>query len=65
MLIEKGCDLNRENKNGLTPLHIAAQYSTKVIVTRLLQCGAMPKFDNLGRSVLHFAVIGGREDVFD
>ena len=32
---------------------------TLQIVTRLLQCGALPKFDHLGRSVLHYAALGG------
>ena len=54
-----------ENKDGATPLHIAAQYSTKLLVTRLLQCGALPKFDNLGRSVLHYAALGGQIEILD
>ena len=30
-LIESGCDVNHENKDGATPLHIAAQYSSKQV----------------------------------
>ena len=32
-LIESGCDVNHENKDGATPLHIAAQYSSKQVIT--------------------------------
>mgnify|MGYP000381407128 CR=1 FL=1 len=64
-LIECGCDVNMENKSGATSLHLAAQYSNKLIVTRLLQCGALPKFDNYGRSILHYAAIGGNVEILD
>ena len=37
-LIESGCDVNHENKDGATPLHIAAQYSSKqVIIVRVVE----------------------------
>ena len=34
-------------------------------MTRLLQCGALPKFDNAGRSVLHYAALGGKVEVLE
>ena len=39
--------------------NIGSINGTFQIVTRLLQCGALPKFDHLGRSVLHYAALGG------
>ena len=29
-LIDAGCDVNMENKDGATPLHIAAKHSSKI-----------------------------------
>ncbi|CZR52556.1 uncharacterized protein PAC_02433 [Phialocephala subalpina] len=40
LLIEAGCDLKLANKNGVTPLHMAAWEGTEAIARKLLSLGA-------------------------
>jgi len=49
-LIEKGCDVNKQNKDMKTALHYAAQFGNWHVVAMLLKSNADPDAkDNLGR----------------
>lgn len=41
-LIDKGALIDCADKNGSTPLHIAAQYGHDILANTLLSCGASP-----------------------
>mmetsp|Transcript_50281 Transcript_50281/g.101165 ORF Transcript_50281/g.101165 Transcript_50281/m.101165 type:complete len:365 (-) Transcript_50281:200-1294(-) len=59
-----GCDINAANKNGLTPLHKAAQFSQKEVLKFLLSKGAIKTLkDKDGRTPLDCAgEYGGLRD---
>lgn len=58
-LIEKGADVEIQNEDGVTPLHLAAFTKTALI---LLEHGAdINQKDNRGNTPLHAAVIAGEE----
>lgn len=51
-LIEDGADVNAQNKDGKTPLHLAVEFNKNPEVVRtLLEAGANPKSkDRLGQT---------------
>jgi len=55
--------VNNRNKEGETPLHLAALYGNLVWMKCLIENNAdVTTENNIGESVLHYAVIGGRLD---
>ena len=55
-MIDVGTDLNSENKNGMTPLMIAARQGNAVLVKALLAKGAdVRKTDFTGRDAVSWA----------
>lgn len=64
LLISEGADLSRADKDGVTPLHIAAGQVHLECVKLLVQHGApLNSPDRLGRTPLHFAVRSGSLEV--
>ena len=68
LLLDRGADPNRANKNGEIPLHIAAcwaaWYGYLDVVQHLLDRGANPNSrDRKGRTPLHEAVKVNQKDV--
>ena len=56
LLIDIGADLNSENKNGMTPLMIAARHGNATLVKALLAKGANArKTDFTGRDAVSWA----------
>ena len=56
-LLDRGADPRASNKNGWTPLHLAAQFNENPgVVTLLLDRGADPRASNNGHTPLHWAV---------
>ena len=56
LLIDLGADLNSENKNGMTPLMIAARHGNATLVKALLAKGANArKTDFTGRDAVSWA----------
>lgn len=56
MLIEAGCDLNSQNKAGMTPIQIAVQAGRRSVTRLLIDRGVDVKvIDNLGGTLLHIA----------
>ncbi|XP_067653128.1 serine/threonine-protein phosphatase 6 regulatory ankyrin repeat subunit A-like [Haliotis asinina] len=57
-------DINCRGSNGMTPLLLAARYNTIGAFELLLENGADPSVVNsYGNNALHFACIGGNEDI--
>jgi hypothetical protein len=64
LLLERGADPNAKNKDGKTPLHVAAIRGSVDVARLLLQYGVDPNVqDERGRTPLHVAAIRGRVDV--
>jgi ankyrin repeat protein len=56
LLIDIGADLNSENKNGMTPLMIAARHGNATLVKALLAKGAdARRTDFTGRDAVSWA----------
>ncbi len=54
-LIKKGADVNAKNKQGITPLHLAALYQHAEVLKTLLVKGADPKLaDNSGQTAFDY-----------
>lgn len=63
-LIEEGCDLNRGDADGLTPLHGAAIYNNHGAAKALLEAGAQPDIeDKYGNTPLSRAVHSYGDDL--
>ncbi len=64
LLISEGADLNRSDKDGVTPLHIAAG-QVHVECAKLLAAhgAALNAVDRFGRTPLHFAVRSGNLEI--
>ena len=57
VLYKYGADLNAQNINGLTPMHIAAYANMKFQLTFLYKRGCdIDCPDNLGNTPLHWAI---------
>lgn len=57
-LSEEGLDINAQNKDGLTPLHIMQRKERSECIFELLILGAdVNKSDGNGNTPLHFAVM--------
>jgi ankyrin repeat protein len=59
LFLEMGLDINASDEKGCTPLHAAlcAEHKDLAFIEFLLAHGADAKaVDNLGRSVLHYAL---------
>ena len=56
ILLEAGADVNTTNKEGKTPLHVAATWDKKLIAEILLEAGADVHFkDKEGKTPLDIA----------
>lgn len=63
-LIENGANVNYRDKDGVTPLHIAAWWGRVADVALLLSAGAdVNAADHAGGSALHWAAWNGRFDL--
>ncbi|PRP83874.1 ankyrin repeat protein [Planoprotostelium fungivorum] len=57
-------DLNIQNENGFSPLHVAAIEEHTEAIEALLSCGANPlSKDGHGRTVIHWVAEKGLEDI--
>jgi len=60
--VDAGIDLNQQDDNGYTALHVAVAYRQEAMVVALLNAGARPDIQNeLGDTPLHLAVLGRQE----
>lgn len=58
-----GCDINKADKNGFTPLHVAANLDDTAVVATLLKNNAsLVEKNNEGRNPLQLAIIGGHNE---
>ena len=60
---ENDADLDCQARNGLTPIHLAAQTGAQNVVKFLLEEGCQFGDTRSGCSVLHVAAHHGHEDV--
>ena len=66
LLLEKGADHALADRNGQTPLHLAAMWGRKDVVQLLLNAGAdHNKANDLGYTPLHFAAPNEHKDVVE
>ncbi|KAH8668381.1 ankyrin repeat-containing domain protein [Xylariales sp. PMI_506] len=64
LLLERGADIDRQDQNGGTALHLAAELGCEDVVEMLLHRSANPnKADFMGRTPLFSAVQSGNENV--
>ena len=64
LLLDRGADPNKENKDGLIPIHFAAWGGQKDVVQHFLYRGAdLHRTDRQGRTPLHVAASKGNKDV--
>ena len=62
-LVNKGIDINHQDKMGWTPLHFCAQYNNITIAELLLRKGAKVNFiDCYGNNPLWYAVFNANDD---
>lgn len=54
LLIEKGCDVDQTDEDGLTALHIAAQKANPIFISLLLEAGALSLPDEEGKLPLDY-----------
>nr|XP_042907958.1 uncharacterized protein LOC107440007 [Parasteatoda tepidariorum] len=63
-LVKMGADIEKENKNGHTPLHVACLFGNIPIVQYLIKNSADPNMvDKIRFSPLHFATYGNHLEV--
>lgn len=59
LLVAEGADVNGANNEGITPLMIATKNQSKTLVNTLIGFGAyLPATDVMGRTALHYAILG-------
>jgi len=64
LLIEKGADVGDKNKNGKTPLHVAAYWGKVNVASTLIEKGAdVNAEDAKGNTPLHETILLGSVDV--
>ena len=65
LLIEKGADLTKKDRNGLTALHLACMYGKEKLVKILLEAADfdLNAADIHGNTALHYAVAMGYEGI--
>lgn len=56
-MIDKGALIDCADKNGSTPLHIAAQYGHDILANTLLSVGASPTKKGYNRFNIYFKFI--------
>ena len=62
--MDGGANVDQEEEDGMTPLHVAAMFGKKAVVQLLLDRGADPnKTDRERLTPLHWAVWKGWEEV--
>jgi len=66
LLLERGADANAEDRNLVTPLHIAASSGHSEVTRKLVKCGAnVCKEDRWNVTPLHRAADNGQAEVVD
>ncbi len=57
--MEHGCDINTEDAEGMSPLHLAVEQALGDVVRHLVEGGANINAQRLGWTPLHIAVDEG------
>lgn len=65
-LLKGGVDVNQPNRNGDTPLHLAALHDGYEVAQVLIDSGADPSITNgLGETVLHYAIMANKKVIVE